>query len=157
MQRHYLNPDFKITNWDALKPLLDELKNREIKSAEDLKKWLKDHSELEAVISEDGAWRYIKMTCNTQDEALQNDFNFFVTEIEPHLAPYANDLNKKLVESPFLNALTGDGYEVYIRGVKKTLNYSVKKTFLFKLNYAKKNRNSAVFLRRKASIIMVKK
>lgn len=121
MQRHYLNPDFKITNWDALKPLLDELKNREIQSAEDLKKWLKDHSELEAVISEDGAWRYIKMTCNTQDEALQNDFNFFVTEIEPHLAPYANDLNKKLVESPFLNALTGDGYDVYIRGVKKNI------------------------------------
>lgn len=121
MQRHYLKPDFKITHWDALKPLLDELKNRNIQSAEDLKQWLKDHSELEAVISEDGAWRYIKMTCNTQDEALQKDFNFFVTEIEPHLAPYANDLNKKLVESPFLDSLTGAGYDVYIRGVKKNI------------------------------------
>lgn len=121
MQRHYLAPDFKITDWPHLQPLLDELKNRQFDSADDLKQWLKDHSELEAVISEDGAWRYIKMTCNTQDEKLQQDFNFFVTEIEPHLAPYANDLNKKLVESPFVSALTEEAYRVYIRGVKKSI------------------------------------
>lgn len=121
MQRHYLSPDFKITDWPHLQPLLDELKNRQFDSAADLKQWLKDHSELEAVISEDGAWRYIKMTCNTQDEKLQQDFNFFVTEIEPHLAPYANDLNKKLVESPFVSALTEEAYRVYIRGVKKSI------------------------------------
>jgi len=121
MQRHYLSPDFKISTWEHLKPLLDELQNRSINSADELRQWLKDHSELEAVISEDGAWRYIRMTCNTQDEQLQNDFNFFVTEIEPHLAPYANALNKKLVESPYVGALGDEAHRVYIRGVKKSI------------------------------------
>lgn len=121
MQRHYLSPDFKITNWDQLKPLLEELKSRTLNSAADLKQWLKDYSEVEAVISEDGAWRYIKMTCNTQDEQLQNDFNFFVTEIEPHISPYSNDLNKKLIECRFVDELEKDTYFVYVRGVKKSI------------------------------------
>src|SRR3954471_4408799 len=98
MIRHYLSANFKITTWDNLKPIFEELKNRTLNSVADLKQWMKDHSEVEAVISEDGAWRYIKMTCNTQDEKLQESFNFFVTEIEPHLSPYANDLNKKLID-----------------------------------------------------------
>ncbi len=121
MQRHYLSPDFKITNWDHLKPLLEELKNRTLNSAEDLKQWMKDHSEVEAVISEDGAWRYIKMTCDTQSEQLQNDFNFFVTEIEPHISPYSNDLNKKLIECTYVDDLEKDTYFVYVRGVKKSI------------------------------------
>ena len=82
MKRHYLSTDFKITTWENLKPILEELKNRTINSVSELKKWMKDHSEIEAVINEDGAWRYIKMTCNTQDEKLQESFNFFVTEID---------------------------------------------------------------------------
>lgn len=121
MQRHYLPVDFKITNWDYLKPLFEELKSRAIHSLQDLKQWMKDYSELEAVISEDGAWRYIKMTCDTRDEKLQNDFNFFVSEIEPHISPYANDLNKKLVESPFSNQLDQDTYFIHVRSVKKSI------------------------------------
>lgn len=121
MKRHYLPSDFKITTWENLKPLLEELKARPINSLEELKQWLRDHSEVDAIISEDGAWRYIKMTCNTQDERLQNDFNFFVTEIEPHISPYTNDLNKKLVECPFVDQLEKDTYFVYVRGVKKSI------------------------------------
>jgi len=121
MQRRYLSPDFKITTWDNLKPLLEELKNRSLNSVADLKQWMKDHSEVDAVISEDGAWRYIKMTCNTQDEALQTNFNFFVTEIEPHISPYTNDLNKKLIECKFVDELEKDTYFVYVRGLKKSI------------------------------------
>ena len=121
MQRHYLSQDFTITNWDQLSPFLEELKNRTINSAEDLKKWLKDVSELEAVVNEDGAWRYIKMTCNTQDEELQKSFDFFVTEIEPFMAPFSNDLHKKLINCPYIEQLEKDTYFVYIRGVKKSI------------------------------------
>ncbi len=121
MKRQYLSPDFKITTWDNLKPLFEELKNRAINSVTDLKKWMKDHSELEAVLNEDGAGRYSKMTCNTQDEQLQESFNYFVTEIEPHISPYSNDLNKKLIDCPFVEQLEKDTYFVYVRGVKKSI------------------------------------
>lgn len=121
MQRHYLSSDFKITNWDQLKPIFEELKHRSLNSVSDLRQWMKDYSEVEAVISEDGAWRYIKMTCDTQDEKLQNDFNFFVTEIEPQISPYTNELNKKLIDCPFVNELEKDTYFVHVRGVKKSI------------------------------------
>ncbi len=121
MTRHYLAADFKVTTWGNLEPIFEELKNRTLSSVTDLKQWMKDYSEVEAVLSEDGAWRYIKMTCNTQDEKLQESFNFFVTEIEPHLSPYSNDLNKKLVESPFVDQLEKDTYFVHVRGVKKSI------------------------------------
>lgn len=121
MKRHYLSTDFKITTWENLKPLFEELKNRSIDSVSDLKQWMRDYSEVEAVVSEDGALRYIKMTCNTQDENLQNEFNFFVTEVEPHISPYSNDLNKKLIDCPFVNELEKDTYFVHVRGVKKSI------------------------------------
>ena len=80
-----------------------------------------DRSELEAVLSENLAWRYIKMTCDTTNEELTNSYNFFVSEIDPHIAPYSNDLNIKLVNSPYLKDLDQETYRIYIRGVKKAL------------------------------------
>ncbi len=121
MERHYISKDFRVSNWENLKPLFEELKNRSINSVAELKQWMRDHSELEAVLNEDGAWRYIKMTCNTQNEELQESFNYFVTEIEPHISPYSNDLNKKLIDCPFIDQLEKDTYFVYVRGVKKSI------------------------------------
>lgn len=121
MNRHYLSEDFRVSNWERLQPILEELKNRKINSVEELKQWMKDHSEVEAILNEDGAWRYIKMTCNTQNEELQESFNYFVTQIEPHISPYTNDLNKKLIDSPFVDQLEKNTYYVYVRGVKQSI------------------------------------
>ena len=121
MNRQYLSEDFRVSNWEKLEPFFEELKNRKINSVAELKQWMKDHSELEAVLNEDGAWRYIKMTCNTQNEELQESFNYFVTSIEPHISPYSNDLNKKLIDCPFIDELEKDTYFVYVRGVKKSI------------------------------------
>src|SRR5690606_37999072 len=67
------------------------------------------------------AWRYIHMTCDTTDEKLLSDFQFFATEIEPKIAPLNNDLNKKFIECPFSSTLDKDKYFIYTRGVKKAL------------------------------------
>lgn len=107
--------------WDNLEPLFTELKNRSINNGPDLEQWLKDRSELEATLEEDFAWRYIKMTCDTANEELVKSFQYFATEIEPKIAPLQNDLNKKLVDSPFVNDLNQDKYFIYLRGVKKAL------------------------------------
>jgi len=118
--RTYIPQDLKM-EWESLSPILDELKNREIHNVEELEKWLKDKSELEAALEEDFAWRYIKMSCDTADEGLVKDFQYFATEIEPKISPLANELNKKFSESPFINELDQDKYFVYIRAVKRAL------------------------------------
>lgn len=118
--RTYIPQDLAI-KWDNLEPLFNELKSREINSAAELEQWLKNRSELEATLEEDFAWRYIKMTCDTTNEQLVADFQYFATEIEPKISPLANDLNVKLIESPFLKELDQKKYFVYIRAIKKAL------------------------------------
>ncbi len=119
--RTFLPQEITIDSWAKIEKYFIDLKDRSIHSVADLKKWLHDRSELEAVLSEDMAWRYIKMTCDTTNEELTKSFTFFVEEIEPNIAPFSNELNKKLVASPFLNRLDENLFNVYLRGVRKAL------------------------------------
>jgi oligoendopeptidase F len=119
-ERKYLPATLEIT-WDALEPLFKELESRNINSAEELEKWLADRSELDSALEEDFAWRYIRMTCDTTDEKLLADFQYFATEIEPKVAPINNELNKKFVASPFLKNLDKQKYFVLIRSVRRAL------------------------------------
>lgn len=118
--RTYIPQNLKM-EWESLSPILDELLKREINTVEELSTWLKDKSELEAALEEDFAWRYIKMSCDTANEQLVKDFQYFATEIEPKISPIANQLNKKFSESPFIDELDQKEYFVYIRAVKKSL------------------------------------
>lgn len=118
--RTYIPQELEI-KWDTLSPILDELVNRTINNVAELEHWLKDKSELEAALEEDFAWRYIKMSCDTANEELVSSFQYFATEIEPKISPIGNLLNKKLVESPFIDELDSDKYFVYLRAVKKAL------------------------------------
>ncbi|MBX3163057.1 MAG: M3 family oligoendopeptidase [Bacteroidetes bacterium] len=122
MQRHFVKPDFTVTTWELLKPYFDELEARKISSAEELEIWLKDYSELSAVVSEDMAWRYIKMTCDTANTALRDSFNDFVQNIEPNLASVGNELNKKIIASPYREQLKKTGYDIYFRGIKNSID-----------------------------------
>lgn len=122
MQRNYVKPEFTVTTWELLKPYFEELEKRPISSPQELEKWLKDYSELSAVVSENMAWRYIKMTCDTANTQLRDSFNDFVQNIEPHMAPVANELNKKIIESTFKNQLTKTGYDIYLRGIKNSID-----------------------------------
>jgi oligoendopeptidase F len=121
LPRHFLPVDFTIINWESLEPYFKELDERVIYSLADLEQWLKDASELEAVISEDACWRQIKMTCDTENKKLEEAFNFFMMEIQPKIQPYSDKLNKKLVDCPFTKELDQTSYFTYLRNVKKNI------------------------------------
>ena len=99
--RTYLPGNFKVENWEGLEPYFKELLDRPLATKEDLEQWLKDMSEVEAVVGEDAAWRQIRMTCDTENKELETAFTFFVTEIQPKIQPYADKLNRKLVENDY--------------------------------------------------------
>ncbi|MGB3164396.1 MAG: M3 family oligoendopeptidase [Chitinophagaceae bacterium] len=121
LPRIFLPKDFVVTNWEGLEPYFNNLDQREIKSLTDLEQWLKDASELEAVISEDACWRQIKMTCDTENKELEKSFNFFMMEIQPKIQPYSDKLNKKLVDCSFTKDLDQQKYFTYLRNVKKNI------------------------------------
>lgn len=122
MPRHFLPKDFNVTTWEVLEPYLKELLDRPINSSSDMEQWLQDMSELEAVISEDACWRQIKMTCDTENKSLEEAFVFFVTEIQPKIQPYADQLNRKLINNPFTRELDQKEYFTYLRSVKKSID-----------------------------------
>lgn len=121
LPRHFLPADFTVTAWDTLEPYFTDLRDRNIGSAEDLQQWLKDASELEAVISEDACWRQIRMTCDTENKQLEEAFNFFMMEIQPKIQEWSDLLNRKLVENPFVKDLDQDAYFTYLRNVRKSI------------------------------------
>ena len=119
--RSFLPEDYTITTWEALEPYFKELLERPLNSRADLEKWLKDSSELEAVVSEDACWRQIRMTCDTENKTLEEAFTFFCLQIQPHIQPYADRLNRKLLECAYTSDLDQDLYFTFLRNVKKSI------------------------------------
>jgi oligoendopeptidase F len=119
--RHFLPEDFVVTDWKSLEPYFRELEERPLDTRAELEKWLLDMSELEAVLSEDICWRQIKMTCDTENKSLEEAFNFFCLEIQPKIQPYADRLNKRLIENPHTQELDPRDYFSYLRSVRKRI------------------------------------
>ncbi len=120
-KRVFLPQDFTVTNWEGLKPFYEILSQAVIKSEADLIKWLHHRSELESVVSEDMAWRYIRMTCDTTNKEFEASYLFFVQEIDPHISPYNDTMNRLLVTSDSQFPLDVEKYFVYLRAVKKEI------------------------------------
>lgn len=120
--RSFLPEQFSGYTWDTLKPYFDNLLERPLGSASDLQKWFRDRSELESVIAEDLAWRYIRMTCYTDNEEYSKHYQDFIQNIQPKIAPVSDKLNRKASESAYLNDLGKmEGYDIMIRNLKKEI------------------------------------
>jgi len=113
--------DLKVNSWQDIEKYFINLKNKEIKSSADLENWLKERSNLESVLEENLAWRYIKMTCDTTDNELSKSYEQFVTEIEPKINEYSDILNKKFIENEFLEKLDQQKYFTLVRSKKKEI------------------------------------
>lgn len=122
IDRKFIPADLKVDKWETLEPFFKDLLERKITSAEELEKWLADVNELDAVVNEDFSWRQIRMTCDTTDKSLEDAFNYFCMEIHPKIQPYADAINRKLIESPFADQLDKEKYYTYFRSVRKSID-----------------------------------
>lgn len=119
--RTYVSKDLKIEKWADIEPYFSDLLSRAIQSVEDLEKWMLQRSELDAVLEEEMAWRYIAMNCDTQNAQLAERFNVFVTEIEPFINTQSNELDKKWTSSPFFYELDSQKYFTIIQATRNKL------------------------------------
>jgi oligoendopeptidase F len=121
-KRNFIADGLIINSWEAIQGYYQDLVERKINSLDEFQKWLKDRSELDAVMEENAAWRYIKMTVDTSNESLAKDYTFFVTEIQPKAAPYEDLLNKKMVGYDYFNSLKSvEAYAIYFRAISTSL------------------------------------
>ena len=120
--RTFLPQDFTIQTWTELQPYYDNLVAKDISTKASFEAFLAELSELESVVSEDLAWKYIKMTCDTTNKALEESYIDFVTNIQPNIAPYDDQLNHKIANSEF-NFELGESsdYLIYFRSINNAI------------------------------------
>ncbi len=99
-QRQYVPTDLDTADWSQIKPLAEELRNRELPDAEAVRKWLRDVSEFTAVMDEAGSRLYIKKSCHTEDKEIKAAFMHYVEEIDPKLKPVTFALQQKYMALP---------------------------------------------------------
>ncbi len=110
--------DIDATKWDNVRPLFDDLAEREVSSKAELEQWLVDRSELEAACSEAQANLYIAMTCDTASESKRTAYTNFLENVAPKLKPAGFKLDQRQVELAEQYGLGGERYEVLSRDVK---------------------------------------
>jgi oligoendopeptidase F len=120
-KRDFLPNELKVTVWSRLKPYYAELSRRSIDSLEDLVIWINDRSELDAFTAEEFGWRYIRYTCNTNDERAAASFEYAIQELEPKMNVAGNQLDKKLSEISYFEQLNNAEYGVYKRNIRNAL------------------------------------
>ncbi|MEM6261439.1 MAG: M3 family oligoendopeptidase [Bacteroidota bacterium] len=120
-KRTFLPNDYHLTDWNSAKVYYEALLAEEPRSVEELEVLLKKADELEAVIREDQAWRYINNTRFTNKSEYQEAFLFFIQEIQPQLTTYQEKLNRQIFENPFFAQLDDSRFFTYKRTLKRQL------------------------------------
>lgn len=91
---------FVLNTYEDIKPYLDDLVVREVKTKEETEQWIRDYDSLQAHISENFAWRYIHQTCDTANEEYKKSYEFFINHISPSLQEVDETLNKRILTLP---------------------------------------------------------
>jgi oligoendopeptidase F len=113
--RTFVPTDLQVNDFASVEPLYRELLDRPIDSPDALQRWLRDLSELSAVVDEIGSRRYINKSCHTDDKALEAAYLQFVEEIDPKIKPLFFALQKKFADSPHRAGLTDRRYAMLER------------------------------------------
>ena len=118
-KRTFVSEDFVPSTWENIEVYYNQLLEAELTDVQSFRDWLRNRSELESIISEDAGWRYIKMTCDTKDQEYQKAYTYFVSEIEPKIAPLNHRLNEKVINSPFRDKISDQSFEIMFRNIEK--------------------------------------
>ena len=118
----FLPASFTFTSWADLEPYFNDLLRRPLDSTQALQRWIIDKSQLDAVLSEGFAWRYIHVTRDSNDETAAEAYSTFVQEISPQVASLENDLNLRLVSNPYYDGLSNDTFHIFKRKINNSVD-----------------------------------
>lgn len=119
--RKFIDRDLSIQTWEDIEAYFMHLMEKSIDTKDDFEEWLAQRSELITVLEEEKAWRYIDLSCNTADEQIVEKYQFWVSEIEPHITRFDHKLDQKLIENAEIYPLPPE-YEVFLRGIRMNLS-----------------------------------
>lgn len=121
-ERSYLPATIDFSSWVSVEPWFTQLENRSLETVEGLELWLKDRSELLDVIGEEGALRYIRMTCDTENKELEKAYFDFLEEISENVKAADDRLKRRFLASPFLSKLPSERYLILVRSLQNDVD-----------------------------------
>jgi oligoendopeptidase F len=107
-----------MKTWEQVEPWYQKLLAMPIESVDDLERWVFATGELNAVVGQEGAERYVAMTCQTDDPGREEAYLQFIRDIEPKLKPLQNEVRNRYLDSPFRKLLPADRYAVFNRALE---------------------------------------
>lgn len=126
-ERTFVPADADLADVEQVKALYKQLAERPIQSGEDLERWILDRSEMEAAMGQTSSVLYIRMTCQTDDEARAQAYQDYIENVSPAVQPLNDELNRRHVELIKQFPLDKARYEVYNRAVVEDIKLFVEK------------------------------
>ena len=117
-KREFVPDGADLTDVETVKNLYDRLLERPLVSAATLELWLKDRAELETVLDQAGSLLYIKMTCQTDNEAYAKAYEAFIQNVIPAAEPLGDALNKKYLNICGRLNWNSRDFEVYTKAIR---------------------------------------
>jgi len=118
LQQKYIPQGFKITSWEDIEPFTKELLARPINSLAEYERFLEDESELDALTSEEYTRRMVLMTRYTNNKEYDDALNYYLQNISPKMAEYADQINRKIADSPFADQVKDVGFALALKGLR---------------------------------------
>ncbi len=118
--RQFVPQGANLGDWAQVEPLFVKLEQAAgtVKNAKALERWLHSASELGAAIDQEGATRYINMTCQTDDPENEKAFLHFIEHIEPQAKPRWHRIKELFLASPFRAKLPERRWMVFNRSTR---------------------------------------
>ena len=110
IKRTFYPENLDVTVWENVQSEYEKLLKYKIENPDDIIKLIEISSELEAILDQEMAWKYIKMTCHSDQEKFEKDFNEFYANIISKTQPYDFKLKTKLYNSPEIKKLSNEKY-----------------------------------------------
>jgi oligoendopeptidase F len=118
--RQLVPKQIDLGDWSQIAPLFEAVQHK-LNSATtpaELEQALLDWSELSAALDEEGAKRYIAMTCHTENVEAEKAYLHFVENVEPEIKPRQFALEQAYLAQAARQQLPHRRYEVFDRDMK---------------------------------------
>ncbi len=110
MDRKYFSKGFEVADEKVLQEAVSKILDTPVGTIGELVELIEKYSELSMIISEELAWKYIKMTCNADNEEYSKIFNEFYSKIISKYEKASFDINKKIYDSTCFSDLPDEKY-----------------------------------------------
>ncbi|MBX7224547.1 MAG: M3 family oligoendopeptidase [Chitinophagales bacterium] len=119
--RNFIPEDLVVNTWEAIEPYFNTLKAAQVTEIDALLQWMANRSELTAAIEDEYRWRYIRQSCDTENKAFAEAYEYFVEKIAPQMMVANNELDKLVVATGLLEALEAKGLNIYVKHLENSI------------------------------------